>query len=104
MDSPGGRLPATIEKVPPELLLVRMNPSYGCPTLAPGSTQTPLTRVPPLLSGEHTSMSVLAKAGLAIAMPTSIEPAATRTASVFFTARHLPGPPARPGDSAGGMR
>src|SRR6516164_709683 len=96
MDSPGGRLPATIEKVPPELLLVMMNPSYGCPTLPPGRTQTPLTRVPPLLPGEHTSRSVLARAGVAIAMPASTEPAATRTASVFLIARHLPRPPARP--------
>jgi hypothetical protein len=26
---PGGTVPETIENVPPELVLVRMNPSYG---------------------------------------------------------------------------
>jgi hypothetical protein len=49
---PGGRPLALTVKVPPELLLVMMNPSYGWPTLAPGSTQTPLTRVPPLLASQ----------------------------------------------------
>src|SRR2546425_566739 len=75
MDSPGGRLPETIEKVPPEFLLVRMNASYGCPTLPLGRTQTPLTSVPPLVSGEHTSLSALARAGPAVAIPNSTKPA-----------------------------
>src|SRR5260221_13534954 len=57
MDKPGGSSPETIAKVPPELLLVMMNPSYACPTLAPGRTHTPLTRVPPLLLGEQTSVT-----------------------------------------------
>ena len=79
-------------KVPPELLLVRMNASYGWPTLPLGSTQTPLTRVPPLVAGEHTSLSALAQAGLAAAIPNSTKPAVTRTATVLFTARHLSWP------------
>src|SRR6516165_8478453 len=69
---PGGRLPATIEKVSTEPSLVRMNASYGSPILAPGSTQTPLTRVAPLSPGEHSrtsfggSLTVMAKVSCAV--------------------------------------
>src|SRR5258708_17954143 len=63
MDRPGGSAPEAIEKVPPELLLVMMNASYACPTLAPGRTHTPLTRVPPFVAGRQTTVA----AGRAVA-------------------------------------
>src|SRR5260370_860066 len=94
MDRPGGRLPETIVNVltPP---LVRMNSSALCPTLTLGSTQTPLTRVPPLVPGEHSWVSgaVFANAGLAAATPSSNAPAATRVAIVFLIADNLLRPP-----------
>jgi hypothetical protein len=54
---PGGRLPEAIANVPPDSWLVMMNPSYPWPMLAPGSSQTPLTSVPPLEPGSHSRVS-----------------------------------------------
>src|SRR5690349_3961133 len=53
IDMPGGRLPETTVNVLTAPLLVRMNSSALCPTLTLGRTQTPLTRVPPLVPGEQ---------------------------------------------------
>src|SRR5207244_2932802 len=49
----GGRAPLVIVKVSTAPLLVSRNASYGWPAAAAGSTQTPLTSVPPLVPGEH---------------------------------------------------
>jgi hypothetical protein len=43
-------------KVSTAPLLVSRNASYGWPTVAAGSTHTPLTSVPPLLPGEHSKV------------------------------------------------
>ena len=86
MDRPGGRLPLVIVKVSTAPLLVSRKPSYGWPTEAAGSTQTPLTSVPPLVPGEHSRVIVRAwaSAGLAVAMPASSAPAAAMAANVFL--------------------
>jgi hypothetical protein len=67
-------------------LLVSRNASYGWPTAAAGSTQTPLTSVPPLVPGEHSRVigRDAASAGLAAARPASSAPAAATAASVFL--------------------
>src|SRR2546427_813553 len=95
MDMPGGRLPETIVNVLTAPLLGRMNSSEFCPTLTWGRTPTPLTRVPPLVPGEHSWVSgaVFASAGLATAMPSSSAPAATRVAVSFLAVDNLLRPP-----------
>src|SRR6516225_5966912 len=86
MDRPGGRPPLVIVKVSTAPLLVSRNPSYGWPTVAAGSTQTPLTSVPPLVLGEHSRVigGDWASAGVVAAMPASSDPAATTAATVFL--------------------
>src|SRR6516165_10724095 len=86
MDRPGGRLPLVIVKVSTAPLLVSRNASYGWPTAAAGSTQTPLTSVPPLVLGEHSRVigRAWARAGVATTMPASSDPVAATAASVFL--------------------
>src|SRR6516165_6346182 len=91
MDRPGGRLPLVIVKVSTAPLLVSKNASYGWPTAAAGSTQTPLTSVPPLLPDEHNKVICRdwASAGVAAPIPASRTPAssdpvATTAATVFL--------------------
>src|SRR6516165_1021189 len=91
MDRPGGRLPLVIVKVSTAPLLVSRNASYGWPTAAAGSTQTPLTSVPPLLPGEHSRVigRDWASAGaaaprLASRAPARSDPAAATAATVFL--------------------
>src|SRR6516165_4878092 len=108
MDSPGGRAPLVIVKVSTAPLLVSRKPSYGWPTAAAGSTQTPLTSLPPLVLGEHSKMigRDWASAGPAAVMPTSSAPAAATAATVFLimsssrarvAGRKTPGGPGRQG-------
>src|SRR5215472_8756825 len=101
MNRPGGRLPLVIVKVSTAPLLVSRNASYGWPTTAAGSTQTPLTSVPPLVLGEHSrwigrdwamagvamagvARAGVARAGVARATPASSDPAAAMAAIVFL--------------------
>src|SRR6516162_11026292 len=116
MNNPGGTLPEVIVKVSTAPLLVSRNPSYGWPTAAAGSTQTPLTSLPPLVLGEHSKVigRDWASAGPAAAMPASSAPAAATAATVFLimsssrarvAGRRTPGgpggqwTPGRPGQS-----
>ena len=80
-----------IVKVSTAPLLVSRNASYGWPAAAAGSTQTPLTSVPPLVAGEHSRVigRDWASAGAAAPMPASrapasSDPAATTAATVFL--------------------
>src|SRR6516225_8474483 len=86
MDRPGGRAPLVMVKVSTAPLLVSRNPSYGWPTAAAGSTQTPLTSVPPLVLGEHSRLIGWdwARAGAVTATPASSDPAAATAAIVFL--------------------
>src|SRR5215831_12061318 len=84
MNRPGGTLPEVIVKVSTAPLLVSRNPSYGWPTTAPGSTQTPFTRVPPLLvSHSRVIDEESARAGSAMGIPASRKLAAATAISVF---------------------
>src|SRR6266851_2888691 len=98
MNKPGGTLPEVMVKVSTAPLLVSRNASYGWPTVAAGSTQTPLTSVPPLVSGEHSKVIVedCASAGLAAQIPASSEPATARAMNVFLMCASS-GRPARDG-------
>src|SRR5262249_45204389 len=59
---------------------------YGWPTAAAGSTQVPLTSVPPLVPGEHSKVigRAWANAGVAAAMAASSAPAAATAAAIFL--------------------
>src|SRR5215472_10069801 len=86
IDRPGGSLPEVIVKVSTAPLLVSRNPSYGWPTVAAGNTQSPLTRVPLLVDGEHSKVIEVdwASAGPAPAGTASSAPAAAIVISVFL--------------------
>src|SRR5690349_21452263 len=90
MDRPGGSLPEVIVKVSTAPLLVSRNASYGWPTAAAGSTQTPLTSVPPLLPGEHGRVigrdwacAGVTAPTMASSAPASSDPVAMTAATVF---------------------